>query len=458
MSVIKLENKIYDEVRHHLFSKPGEHFGFLSADACPSPEGPILLVRDFLPIPDDQVSVDSEGWEVSIEAILSVVNHAVRNNRSLIEVHNHSRGPAMFSSIDRNGLNSFVPYMLDSIPNRPYVATVWTTDDIYGEYFEDSPHGSVIRSITIIGNQFRQLTTDTESRKPNPRLARQESWISSVGQSGFSRYRIGVVGVGGTGSLVIQNLAYLGVQDFVLVDNDTSDVSNMNRLVTASMADLARPKTILAQNLIRGINPDAIVKTLTMDLRTQPALSHLKEVDIVFGCVDNDGARLVLNELCRAYSIPYFDLGVGLEADSGKVISAGGRVASIIPGGPCLRCLGEIDQKEARYFLSSAQDQETERQLGYVEGLDEPAPAVISLNATIASIAVNEFTVFITGARNVSHYLEYDLLGRAYEVPSQRIDRRTESQRSGCVLCAVEGIGDKVEIERYIIDSEIGES
>ena len=83
----------------------------------------------------------------------------------------------------------------------------------------------------------------------------------------------------------------------------------------------------------------------------------LKGVDVVFGCVDNDGARLILNELAIAYNIPYFDVAVGIDAPDGEVVDVGGRVAVVLPGGPCLDCMGQIEADEAAYFLASPEEQ-----------------------------------------------------------------------------------------------------
>ena len=74
---------------------------------------------------------------------------------------------------------------------------------------------------------------------------------------------------------------------------------------------------------------------------------------MIFGCVDNDGARLVLNELALAYRIPYFDLGVGINATDGVVSEAGGQVTAVVPSGPCLNCMDLIDREEASYILAS---------------------------------------------------------------------------------------------------------
>ncbi len=151
-----------------------------------------------------------------------------------------------------------------------------------------------------------------------------------------------------------------------------------------------------------------------------------------------------------AYRIPLLDLAVGISASAGEVHAAGGRVVVVRPGGPCLVCLSEIDQREARYFLGSDEERAHEVSLGYVEGLDEPAPSVVSLNAAIAACATNEFAVLVSGSRTVNPYTELDLLGQERPVPSQWLTpRRVEAQHS-CVQCSLTGLGDRTQIERYI--------
>ena len=151
MSTIRLDQEICERVRSHLFSAAGEHFGFLLADAAVGPDGPIFLVTDFHPIPDDEVQLTDSGWEVSTDALLDAINAAVRRSQSLIEVHNHPGGWSAFSSTDREGFEEFVPYVLDSLPGRPYAATVWTKAGTYGEYFRQDGSSGVIRSITALG-------------------------------------------------------------------------------------------------------------------------------------------------------------------------------------------------------------------------------------------------------------------------------------------------------------------
>ena len=136
---------------------------------------------------------------------------------------------------------------------------------------------------------------------------------------------------------------------------------------------------------------------------------------------------------------------------NGKADVVGGRVASILPEGPCLNCMREIDVDEARYFLSSREDQETTRALGYVSGMDVVAPSVAPLNSFIANCAINEFLIYCTGDRPINPYLEYDMLGKGRPGSAQWLTPRVLKSIEGCIHCTNAGEGDKVGLERYIM-------
>jgi molybdopterin/thiamine biosynthesis adenylyltransferase len=269
-----------------------------------------------------------------------------------------------------------------------------------------------------------------------------------VGQRKLGRLKMVSVGTGGTGSTLAQNLVYLGARDFVVIEPDKSDETSMNRLVTASAADVDTPKGILARRLIKAVAPDAVVRIIPKQLQSAEALDALKGADVIFGCVDNDGARVVLNEIALAYHIPFFDLGVGIEAKDGRVEAAGGRLAAVLPRGPCLYCMNQIDVDEARDWLSTEEQREFMRRRGYVDGMNVRAPSVVALNAALAAAAANEFAMYVSGARPVQPLLELDLLGVGRSVKGQWLTPIRVSQKPGCPACDLAGLGDKADIER----------
>lgn len=167
------------------------------------------------------------------------------------------------------------------------------------------------------------------------------------------------------------------------------------------------------------------------------------DADVLFGCVDTDSGRLILNELALAHMLPYIDCGVGITASGVTIAEAGGRVAVWTPGRACLLCsAGDIIPAVAAAELESPEEREFRRARGYVAGAGVPEPAVISLNGTIASMAVTEFLALVTGFRPSCHYRIYDML-------EQRIDPRHVSRAPRCVACAAEGAGGEARTERY---------
>lgn len=456
MATIRMTSEHWSRSYAHLFTKRGEHFAFFLASWTESAGKPAFSVRDVLLVDDADVTFTAGGWVMSDEALVRAVNLAVKTKSALIEAHNHGGVLPRFSDTDRRGFGEVVPYMLSSLPGRPYAATVWGDETIYAEYFTQKSgvdadgRGGVVGSIVAYGKRLDQrVSRDDDERRIARRFNRQEAWFTPAGQRRMGRIKFGVVGLGGTGGPIVQNLVYLGGRDFVFVDHDSSDETSMNRLVTATAADVDTSKAILARRLVKAVMPEAKVHVVLKELQTDEALDALKGVDVLVGCVDNDGARLVLNELALAYNIPYFDLGVGIDAKDGHVDAAGGRVAAVLPGGPCLYCMGQIDGDEARYWLADDEQRAFLRGRGYVKGMDVNAPSVAALNAALAAAAANELAVYFSGVRVVQPLLELDLLGAGRAVKSQWLTPVRVEKKAGCPACEAAGRGDEANIERY---------
>lgn len=453
MAVIRLKESDLAATRSHLL-RHGEHFAFLFARTAMTIDGPVFIVTDTELVADDKVQWADGGAEMDPDALLGVINRAVCEGLALIEAHNHGGNSARFSTTDRRGLAEFVPYVLESLPDRPYGVTVWGDDLVYGEFFLPSGTGGTIRSITSIGRQLRQLVSRSDDASAiTPELDRQLAWFGEAGQRQLGRLRVGVVGAGGTGSQLVQNLVYLGCRDFLVIDPDRVDATSMNRVVTSAAADIETSKAILGRRLVRAVAPAARAVAVAADLRSQRALDALRCVDVIFGCVDNDGARLVLTELASAYRIPYIDVAVGIDASDQSVMNAGGRVFVALPDGPCLNCAGEIDSVEASYFLAPPEEQEDRRRRGYITGFGVPAPAVVSLGAAASAAAATEFGVLTSGIRPVNAFTEMDLLGATRATPAQWMTPMAVARDPQCVICSHGGLGTGSGVERYILDA-----
>jgi len=449
MSTLCISHEHWKRTHEHLYRSPGEHFAFFLAKFTQSMQRPVFIVDDVLLIEDREVEIIRSGWVLSNSAVTRVINAAAKSGCALIEVHNHGGALPRFSGTDRFGFREFVPYVLDSLRDRPYGATVWGDETVYAEYFAQGGAKGIIDSIVVHGGCLDQVVSrDDDQRGVAERFDRQTPWFTAAGQRKLGRLRVGIAGLGGTGSPLVQNLVYIGVRDFLLVDHDISDETSMNRLVTATAADVGTQKSVLARRLIKAVAPDARVEVLTTKVQSPEALDAIKGVDVLFGCVDNDGARLVLNEMALAYAIPYFDLGVGIEAKRGRVEVAGGRLAVVLPGGPCLNCMNQIDPNEARYWLATEDQRAFMHRQGYVKGMDAPSPSVAALNAAMAATAATEFAIYATGQRTISPYSELDILGVGQKVKSQWLTPVAVKAKPGCPSCDHAGLADGAALER----------
>jgi molybdopterin/thiamine biosynthesis adenylyltransferase len=273
------------------------------------------------------------------------------------------------------------------------------------------------------------------------RFDRQIRVFGQAGQRALQKLVVGIVGLGGIGSVVFLLLVRSGVKRFVVVDPDEVEITNLNRLAGSTMEDVKNrtPKVDMLAQYASRINHDVKVSQLRMSVSDEKAHKRLRVCDTLFGCTDNESSRDDLNCFSVKCHIPYFDTGTGIQADEDLNIQhAGGQVRIVIPSMGCLRCIDGI----ALDIAQQEQLPESERQIaierGYIAGADEPAPAVASLNGVIANLAVAEFKAHVTGFKPLQRYLFYDFMNA--EVVPVQFDRDPN-----CIICSPTGsmgIGD----------------
>lgn len=246
------------------------------------------------------------------------------------------------------------------------------------------------------------------------RFDRQILLFGTAGQERIAETRVAIVGLGGLGSHLAQQLAYLGVRSFALIDADHVSRSNLNRLVSATEEDVEpqASKVTVAARMIRAIEHRASVKTLTASFVCEEGYEFVRGADFVFGCIDSDAHRLLLNELCQIHARPYMD--VATDTGSDQALWFGGRIFLSTHGEGCLSCKDLLDQKAVRQtFSSESQREEEARMYGVPLAGLATGPSVVSLNGILASVAVTEFMVEITGIRPAFRSLEYKgMMGR----------------------------------------------
>ena len=228
----------WDAIEAHLVGARGERFAFAhTRQHAITGQGPVLEVVGVDLIDDDDVVNDGSGWYLADAALDRVHNAALAGDHGLVELHNHRLGPPAFSSTDEDGLAPMAEYVTGLLPNRTYAAGVYAGGRIHVEYWcrtDDGLRRGRFRSVTVHGSHLRVLNASLDRR--GDRLARQAALLGEAGSATLSSLRVAVVGAGGTGSHAAQALAYLGVSEVLVLDDDQAEVTNLNRLVTAGHA------------------------------------------------------------------------------------------------------------------------------------------------------------------------------------------------------------------------------
>jgi len=229
------------------------------------------------------------------------------------------------------------------------------------------------------------------------RFSRQ-SFLGQGAQSTIAQVRIGVVGLGGGGSHVVQQLAHLGVQRFALLDADVVDESNLNRMVGATAADARAktPKTEVAKRVITAITPKA--ELVTHMGRWHERAELLRGCDVIFGALDTFAGRRELEVACRRHLIPYIDIGMDVHRVGSEPPRMAGQVTLSMPGGQCMFCLGFLT--EERLAQEAAE-----------YGAAGPRPQVVWSNGVLASTGVGMCIGLLTDwtrAPDRPVYLSYD--------------------------------------------------
>lgn len=283
-----------------------------------------------------------------------------------------------------------------------------------------TPAGVVpLTSLTVVGANHERLfpVRQRSDYIPDEAYDRQSLLFGARGQEILQGCKVGIIGMGGVGSLVNEWLARLGVGEIVAIDFDRAEISNNSRLVGATRWDaiafllqskhaflrrlgerLRRLKVLIGRRVARTANPNIRYRPVVGDIADESVALQLKDADFIFLCADSMQSRLVFNALVHQYLVPGIQIGTKVTVDekSGDLLDVFCVSRPVYPGknGGCLWCNQLISPAKLQEEAISA---EQRRRQAYVEDPLIHAPAVITLNALAASQAVNEFLFSMVG-------------------------------------------------------------
>ncbi|MBE9064104.1 ThiF family adenylyltransferase [cf. Phormidesmis sp. LEGE 11477] len=363
-----------------------------------------LLVREVHAVGPEFYSYRSEdqiSW--STDCLEPLLEKAEQDELSVVKVHSHPGGYANFSEIDDDSDHRLMPAIRGWVEaDVPHVTAVMLPDgQMFGRVLWRGEDFEPLACVAVIGADLK-FWYDNSSATPVGDFT--ASHAQAFGQGTTERLRrlsVAVVGCSGTGSPVVEQLVRLGVGEIVLVDDDHIEERNVNRILNSTTLD-AQQQMSKAQMLADSINKIGLgtqVRVFSKNLRDRDAMRAVAECDVVFGCMDSLEGRFLLNTLATYYTLPYFDLGVRLDAvpegeARGEIREVCGTVHYLQPGLSSLMSRGLVDMNEVQAEGLQRTDPEAYGQQvkdGYISGIEEHRPAVISVNMLLASLAVNDF-------------------------------------------------------------------
>lgn len=429
---VRFAQEQFDTLYGHLY--PGddrEHAAVVLASLVERPgQIPRLLVSEVL------LAVDGVDYVMSPEGhgrlLPAFINKAVvrcRNERLVyLHVHNHGSDKSVeFSTVDYASHARGYPALLDIVKGMPVGALVFGFRSLEIDLWWPTKERGRLTRCVVVGSRIRRLYSRPAAAPKGsyqPSVDRQVLFLGQAGQAELQAARVAVVGLGGVGSMVVQDLARLGVGELVLIDCDTLDKTNLSRVVTAVAEDVPSgpPKTGLAVRYAKAVNPSIKCTPIRDDVAFEDVANKLIDCDYIFLCADTMRARLVVNAIVNQHFIPGVQVGskILLERDGKRVEQFYSVVRHMRPGNGCLLCNGLISAH--RLAIEEKSDEEWRAQ-NY--GIDSPNPSVISLNGIGASRSTHDFLLDFVATdleRPSAAYYRYDVFKGMWQRTNLRKD------------------------------------
>lgn len=404
MREFRFREQDFNRLRDHLLRgrDADEEAAILLAGQCLEADSWAWIVKEVIPVPDAAFHhKGAAGLTINPEFLANAVKQACFQSLSFIFCHSHpfSSGGVGFSGIDDAGEADLFPKIQARIPSQAVGAMVFGQDAFDARiWLPDGARAMPVERVRVLGRRVQYSSAYAAPRhrviEDQEPFDRQILAFTRGGQRLIGNLKVGVVGLGGIGSQIFQTLLYLGVRRFTLIDLDIVEMTNLSRLICATLEDARehRPKVTVLRAAARSCFPEVEIEAIQGDVYDLSVARRLRTADVIFCCTDTMVSRMVLARFPPQYYVPLIDLGINIQVENRVVRRIGGRVMSLLPGDPCLDCLGYLDHGALERELAQAG---LVAHTPYITGADQPEPAVVSYNGVVASLGVNEMLRFL---------------------------------------------------------------
>ncbi|MFN4349991.1 MAG: HesA/MoeB/ThiF family protein [Hylemonella sp.] len=412
-----------------LGEREAEQSAVLFASRATRPDGStVLVVRDIeYPAAAEHLGQGIDHVQLSPSFVARVAKRAGLESLSLVFVHTHPGDlPARFSVIDDAGEVELAAFLKRRGHEQLHAALLLTRSGLAARELGTKAQ---LRVVSVGSERTVHFAAEGPDADANL-FDRQIRAFGEDGQRSLESLRVAIVGLGGTGSLIAQQLVHLGVRNFVLIDPDMVEPANLNRIVGASQKDIGEPKVAVAARYLRGFRSSVDAQTCEGDVVHARVAQKLVGVDVIFGCTDSHGSRSVMQQVAYQYFIPMIDMGSTITVRDGEVTGIFGRVQLLAPGLPCLWCSNLLNAEEIRRDMMTDGERRADP---YIVGARVPAPSVVSLNATVVSLAVTMLLGIVAGAPIPARNL-------LYNARTSMLKPVQGTAQTDCFICSRRGV------------------
>ena len=419
---LRLPKALMVELHEHLF--PGdsdEHGAVIAASVISTERGMRLLAHRVFIARDGVDYVNGQRGYKMLTAtfVMDAALECASLGMAYLAVHCHrGKNQVSFSSDDMASHERGYPALLDILDGQPVGALVLAENAIAGDIWFANGERRNLEETIVTGRplEYYYDSPSKKSKQIDERFDRQARLFGDRGQLLLKTQKVGVIGAGGAGSLVVEYLTRLGVGEVVIIDPDRIEPSNLPRVVGSKLKDtlpwitderipvvirskllrFRKPKVKIAARQAKGIGVPSKITPLILNVSDKIAVRSLKDCDYLFLAADSMQARLIFNALVHQYLIAGVQMGAKAQVDkkTGSIVDLFVVVRPLIPGVGCLWCNGLILPSRLQEEATSSEQIKKQR---YIEEDNIRAPSVKTLNAVGAAGATNDYLMTTTG-------------------------------------------------------------
>lgn len=444
---------------------PNEACVFTLTAPSRGPQRTTVLLRDAIWPEPGEVEATPYSLELSESFISRAIDTAIdggpKTGLALVHTHPYShihRGDCEFSPRDNGYELRLFPTITRRRPEGLSASIVIgeRPSDIDARVWWQGPNGLSVQDAHAVRHVGPTLTVwETPHSKwtdhPDPELMDRSTRVwGEQGRRIMQNLRVGIVGAGGTGSIVLLTSATMGVGKIGVWDRDVIDKKNLHRLLGAKMKDVGKNKArILVENAKQFATASpADIKAHEDWGTTESSLRELRDCDVVFSCVDKFAPRVALNDLAYAHLIPVIDMGSKIfpTKDEKSIEAILTHAQVFTPGMPC--AWGNETLTPAKLVAEAQGSQRNaERRIPYglpltaTEGVE---PSVLPLNTAGVGLAMLLFMQIVCRVTTETP------LGRRLILPKWELTDNDLRCLPGCDHEAVLALGEQATINPVI--------